>query len=257
MPRSNPGRRRGRGRGCRRVDFERGIDVDGEAATRMSVDPRPSVHDVRGVGHGDSGSRASAFPIPRGSLRPSAPDPGSSGSARWHISPDTSAVPPPRWGREARRSANFARCGHPAGPAWRVCRPSGRGRRRGGRHPFPETPGRSVRERVPPAARPWAAEWRTRAVACPRRRDRVHPADAARCHEGRTQRSCRSERDLPPREARGAAANFDAAHRADHDRCRRRSSRESIVRPIGERRAEFAHEIVVLRAVGDEEFRHG
>ncbi|MEI2781737.1 MAG: hypothetical protein V9H25_10940 [Candidatus Competibacter sp.] len=41
--------------GFRRVGFERGIHMDGEAAPRMSVDPRPSLHDVRGVGHGDRG----------------------------------------------------------------------------------------------------------------------------------------------------------------------------------------------------------
>jgi hypothetical protein len=41
--------------GFRCVGFGHRIDMDGEAATRTSVDPRPGVHDIRGVGYGDRG----------------------------------------------------------------------------------------------------------------------------------------------------------------------------------------------------------
>ncbi len=41
--------------GFRRVGYERGIHMDGEAATRAVADLRPSLHDVRGVGYGDRG----------------------------------------------------------------------------------------------------------------------------------------------------------------------------------------------------------
>ena len=102
--------------GLGRAGFERRIHVDGEAAPGVIADPRPGVHDVRGVGRRASPPRAGAGPTSRGSPRPCARGPGSSGSARRRTSPDTSAAPPPRWGRWARRSASSARCGRSRWP---------------------------------------------------------------------------------------------------------------------------------------------